>query len=115
MLRFCDMPNASVTCFRKSKVNIDLLSDTILLGSLWGLTVRQMKWSARSSGFMVPSHAMKCPILVSRSITTHRAFFLLLGGNVVMKSVVIASQGQYGSSSSLSSPNKMCRIGLIRR
>jgi len=30
------------------------LSDTILLGSPWGLITCRRKWSARSSGFMVP-------------------------------------------------------------
>jgi len=48
---------------------------------------------------MVPWHAPKCPILVSRSIITHSASFPLLIGSAVMKSIDIVSHGQCGSSS----------------
>jgi len=115
MVRFCDIPRASVMRLQKSDVNSDPLSDTMLAGNPWGLTTCWMKWSARSSGFIVPLQATKCPILVSRSMITHRASFQLLAGNAVMKSIVIASHGLWGRSNGLSSPNGTCRIGLMRR
>ena len=50
VLRLRDIPSASVTRLQKSEVNRDPLSDTILLGSPWGLITCWRKWSARSSG-----------------------------------------------------------------
>jgi len=113
VLRLHDILSASVTCFQKSEVNKVPLSDTILLGSPWGLTICQRKWSAKSLGFMVPWHAMKCRIFVSWSITTHSASFLLLVGSAVMKSIDITSYGRWGSSSGISNLNRACRIGLM--
>jgi len=114
VLRLCDIPSASVTGLQKSEVNRDPLSDTILLGSPWGLITCQRKWSARSLGFMVPWQATKCPIFVRRSIITNNASFPLLIGSAVIKSIDIRSLGQCGSSSGFSSPNGACQIGLLR-
>ena len=104
----------SITRFQKSEVNRDPLSDIILLGSPWGLIICRWKWSARSSGFMVPWQAMKYPIFMRRSIITHNASFPLLVGSAVIKSIDIVSHGWCGSSSGFSSPNSTCRIGLMR-
>jgi len=93
---------------------IPTLSDTILLGSPWGLMTCQRKWSARSSGFMVPWQATKCPIFLRRSIITHNASFPLLVDSAVIKSIDIVFNGWCGSSSGFSSPNGACRIGLMR-
>jgi len=63
---------------------------------------------------MVPWYAMKCPIFVSLSITTHIASFPLLVGSAVMKSIDIASQGRGGSFSDFINPNRASQIGLIQ-
>jgi len=114
VLRLHDILSASDTCFQKSEVNKVPQSDTMLLGSPWGLTICRRKWSAKSFGFIVPWHAMKCPIFVSQSITTHSASFPLLVGSAVMKSIDIASHGRWGNFSGLSNLNGACRIGLMR-
>jgi len=110
VLRLRDIPSASVTRFQKSEVNRDPLSDTILLGSPWGLMTCRRKWSARSSGFLVPWQATKCPIFGRRSIITHNTSFPLFVGSAVIKSIDIVSHGRCGSSSDFSSPNG--RVGL---
>jgi len=115
VLRFRDIPRASVIRLQKSEVYSDPLSDTMLAGNPCGLITCWMKWSARSSGFIVSLQVTKCPILVSRSMITHRAWFPLLAGNAVMKFIVIASHGLWGRSNDLISPNGACRIGLIRQ
>jgi len=114
VLRLRDILSASVTCFQKSEVNRDSQSDIIMLGSPWGLIICRRKWSARSSGFMVPWQATKCPIFMRQSINTHNASFPLLVGSAVIKSIDIVSHGRCGSSSGFSSPNGTCRIGLMR-
>ena len=114
MLRFRDIPRALVIRSQNPEVNSDPLSDTMLLGSPWGRTTCFINSSASLFGSIVSLQATKCPILVSRSITTHKALHPSVFGNPVMKSMDIESHGRCGGASGFSSPNGACRIGLIR-
>ena len=115
MLSFRDMRSALVTRSQNPEVNSDPLSEKISAGRPWGRTTCLTKLSASSVGSIVPSQATKCPILVNRSMITHRALLPLLVGNPVMKSIDIESHGLCWGLIGFRSPNGACLMDLICR
>ena len=115
MLSFRDMPSALVTRSHSPEVNSDPLSEMMSAGRPWGRTTCFTKQSATPVGSIVPSQATKCPILVIRSMITHRVSFLLLAGSPVIKSIDMKFHGLCGGSMGFKSPNGACLTGMIRR
>jgi hypothetical protein len=64
VLRFLEVPIASITFFQNWEVNKDPQSDIMLLGSPWACTTCMRNPSASALGPMVSLHATKCAILV---------------------------------------------------
>jgi len=109
------MPSALVIRSQTPKVNNNSLSDMMSMGRPWGRMTCLTKLSASFVGSIVSSHATKCPILVNRSMITHRASLPLLVGNPGMKFIGMESHGLCGGSMGFRSRKGMFLIGLIRR
>jgi hypothetical protein len=113
VLRFLEVPIASITFFQNWEVNKDPQSDMMLLGGLWTCTTYMRNLATSALEPIVSLHTMKCAILVRRSTITYIVFIPLSSGRPVIKSMQMDSHSLSRICKGHMRLKGACLMGLI--
>jgi hypothetical protein len=113
MLKFLEVPIASIIHFQKVEVNRDPQCEIILLGRLWVHTTWVRNPSANSFSPIISTHGTKWAIFIRCSMITQMVLEPSSLGSPVIKSMDINYHGLSGICRGYRRPNGVCLISLI--